>query len=39
VFDIRRRGVIDAHDVDGPGGLVDPVDHLVGAAPCGVVSG
>jgi len=31
--------VIDAHDVDGPGGLVDPVDHSVGAAPCRVVSG
>ena len=31
--------VIDAYNVDGSAGFVDPVDHLVSAAPCGVVSG
>jgi len=31
--------MVDAYDVDSPGGLVDPVDHSVGAAPSGVVSG
>jgi hypothetical protein len=32
--------MVDAsYNVDSPGGLVDPVDHSVGAAPRGVVSG
>jgi hypothetical protein len=31
--------VVDAHDVGGPGGLIDPVDHAVGAAPRGMVPG
>jgi hypothetical protein len=25
--------MVDAYDVDSPGGLVDPVDHPVRAAP------
>jgi hypothetical protein len=31
--------MVDAYDVDGPGGLVDTVDHPVRAAPRGVVPG
>jgi hypothetical protein len=30
--------VIDAYDVHDPYGLIDAVDHPVGAAPCGVIS-
>jgi len=31
--------VIDAYDVDGSGELVNPIDHPIGAASCGVVPG
>ena len=34
----RRRAVIDAYDVHDPFGLIDAVDHPVGAAPCGVIA-
>jgi hypothetical protein len=35
----RMNPELTVHDVDGPGGLVDPVDHAVGAAPRGMVPG
>jgi hypothetical protein len=30
--------VINAYDVDGPRGLIDAVDHSIGAPACGVIA-